>query len=230
MIAPRYAPPTRRRLEVPHYLVAVDPGTARPGVSVWFVDLVSKTLAPPRVDPNGRARCALVAFGWSPRLIGARAPRDRHEHTPARGASLVVKAAEFLIEEHRRRMATTALHPVVCAVEWPVKYATKTAAHDDVDGLRAMIAELPWTPRLKATPSQWKGNVPKPITDARAIAALQTDPTKPLDDGGTQPGYAWTWEDLAVRGRYSVDDDPNARDAVAIGAYALGIVGRGCSR
>jgi hypothetical protein len=146
-------------------------------------------------------------------------------------AKLVELAAMALIfAEHETIAHLRGLLPpkIALVVEWPVNYATKTATKDDVRGLRDMIAALPWKPRPggKPTPAEWKGNVPKEVCHDRTLGALHEQRALGrLTDGGAGP---YSWANLARLG--VVDDDPNARDALALGAWALGIVGRGCAR
>lgn len=86
--------------------------------------------------------------------------------------------------------------------EWPQNYARKRAAHEDLDGLRRVVALVEgtwtWGATRRVTPAAWKGQVPKRIHWVRAAEALN-------------PWERDVWNGVRVDGR----------DAVALGLWAL---------
>lgn len=88
---------------------------------------------------------------------------------------------------------------VVLLSEWPTKYAAKSAAHEDIDGLRAVVEGFEgaarWASTRRVAPRAWKGQVPKHIHHVRIAAALTESERVLLD-----------WLNLT----------PDARDAVGL--------------
>ena len=92
-------------------------------------------------------------------------------------------------------------------IETPVTHKRATARHEDLRGLRVMVRLVRKTatcPVLGVTPRQWKGNVPKEITAARALAILSDA------------------ERAAIR-----DDSDDTTDAIGLGLVALTRAKRG---
>ena len=86
--------------------------------------------------------------------------------------------------------------------EWPAKYAAKSAAHEDIDGLRGVVAGFEvaarWQSTRRVSPRAWKGQVPKHIHHHRIAEALTASERALLD-----------WLNLT----------PDARDAVGIALW-----------
>ena len=94
----------------------------------------------------------------------------------------------------------------VWVVEDQVDYPGQGAKQSDLDSLRAVVRSLRAVSDSLSTvrPSEWKGNVPKPVHHRRVRAVLSS----------------------AELGRLS-SLDLDTLDAVALGLWALGRVGRG---
>ena len=98
---------------------------------------------------------------------------------------------------------------LVFALEVPQHYATQTATGRGVDALEVVIEELGRLlgDRVVARwlPFEWKRNTPKKIHHARMRGALTSG----------------EWANIKAPG------DHNCRDAVALGLFAVGRLGRG---
>lgn len=103
-------------------------------------------------------------------------------------------------------------------IETPQNYDTFGAAHKDLDRLRATVASIEAHAKRSrgkvsfTKPFSWKGNLPKPIHHRRIYAVL-TDEERAMLAPVESAGY-----------------DHNVYDAVALGLWAAGRVGRGGSR
>lgn len=156
------------------------------------------------VDPGIRSPGVSVWLrvlpGGTWRHVASRAPLAPGARSPAQAARGIVDAVVA---------AVGACPPsrVALVVEWPAKRATHTASHAAVEALREVVAALPWRPVAggKVAPEAWKGNVPKEITRHRLRPVL-----------------------AEVGGHVDPPDSPDAFDAFGLGAWALGLRGRGC--
>jgi len=152
----------------PHYLVAIDPGKRKAGISVWY---------------DGR-------------LIAAECVKAP--------PSTMHKALINWAMEH----CNVGDGPVYWVLEVMQDYRRGNANASGIPALKAMLARLSkalgcavvWT----ATPSVWKGNVPKDIHHRRIQKYL-------------------TPEEVTVAGAYQHDK----HDAIALGLTALQRCGRG---
>jgi len=99
----------------------------------------------------------------------------------------------------------------VC-VEVPVKYPTRRSTHKDIDALLGVVAGIrgayPVDRFFGVTPFAWKGNTPKGIQASRILSAI------------TQAEHdAVSWPKKSLR--------HNVIDAIGIGLWKLGRLGRG---
>lgn len=86
-------------------------------------------------------------------------------------------------------------------VEWPQKYASKSACWAAVDQLRDMADALPWKRVTKVSPRIWKGSIPKPVHHLRLRSIVPKE------------RHA-EWESAS----------PDARDAAALWMWATELV------
>lgn len=95
-------------------------------------------------------------------------------------------------------------------VETPVKYPTKRKQHKDVGDLLEVAEQMKKTAlrSLGVSPSAWKGQVPKKIHGRRILEAL---------------------EDTEKKSALSIDNH-NTIDAIGLGLWVLGRLGRGGGR
>ncbi len=95
-------------------------------------------------------------------------------------------------------------------VETPIKYPTKRKQHKDVGRLLEVVNEMKNTDvrGLGVTPSAWKGQTPKKIHGPRIIEALNDDEKQAV---------------LTLKNH-------NTIDAVGLGLWVLGRLGRGGGR
>lgn len=114
--------------------------------------------------------------------------------------------------------------PDVVIMENPKDYVGFAVAHKDLASLRAVLAAVQKKLRgtgakvQKVTPSEWKGNVPKPIHHARVENVLRDD-----ERFVTVP-HGKVGDTVYTAGGH------NAWDALALLLYAQGRVGRGGTR
>ena len=139
-------------------------------------------------------------------LTNPRSPTAPPRATLVRAVDLLTNRAgvRAMVDEIALGLPPLTFEDAVLVSEWPRKYKTQRAAHADIDGLRAVVEAVEgwgWARTVRTSPSQWKGNVPKHIHHARVGAALD-----PVDRARVR------WDYLG----------PDARDAVALGRWALG--------
>lgn len=110
--------------------------------------------------------------------------------------------------------------PLFVVVEWPSNYRSKLAARRDVDALKEVAKGFAGDiVPTKYSPNAWKGNVPKIVHHARVLARLEADTfTDALWRGISEDGGLVVWWGGV---------GPDARDAIALGLFHLGITGRG---
>lgn len=93
----------------------------------------------------------------------------------------------------------------VLVSEWPRKYKTNSRAHEDINGLREVVAFVEdwggWLRTVRVSPGVWKGQVPKHIHHVRIGASYAPETLARLG-----------WDTLG----------PDGKDAVGIGQWALG--------
>lgn len=192
-------------------LLALDPGTKHPALAVFL---------------DGRLR--FVTVGEPPKTeASARAPKAIGAYLRRRALDILDKTITLadLKQDPEYGHGAGPLLTVETVVEWPVAYRSKTAAHKDVERLKAVCTGLAGSGDYftKYTPRAWKGAVPKPAHHARVARFLTEDVFSPGLWKCVRPttayvgGLASWWEGIG----------PDARDAVALGLFHLGVTGRG---
>ena len=143
-------------------------------------------------------------------LLVALDPGTRHAGVAIFRAGALVEATDLrtnrasvleMLDELWTYLAPVVPSEAVLVSEWPRSYRTRRRAHEDLEGLRAVVrgAEAaPWATTHRVAPSRWKGQVPKPIHHRRIAAALDTRASA-------------IWVGLG----------PDGRDAVGLGLWAL---------
>ena len=141
-------------------------------------------------------------------LLGARVGTERSGRTVRDAVVEVARLVEEIagIAIRSELLARAEGARVAVAAEYPVAYGTRRAAHDDVGALRSLVEVVTFAAEdTRLRPSEWKGNAPKEVIAARLRGVFAEEFA-----GGL------------------VDAEHDAIDALGIGAYALGLVGRGC--
>ena len=160
----------------------------------------------------------LAVAGWTCAWLDRDAregPRTRWELVDA--ARLVApegpsgpKGDRAAAEALARQLATWAVRwqgaAAELVIEVPTSYPGHTATEPTLERMRRTAAAVarPWSLKRQVEPREWKGNVPKEIHHARALAALL-------------PHEVALWS----------ADDHDVRDAIALGLWAVGRLQRG---
>jgi hypothetical protein len=111
--------------------------------------------------------------------------------------------------------------PDVVLMENPKDYARFAVAHKDLDSLRAVLASASKAAKKvgarveKVSPSEWKGNVPKPVHHNRVMQALDARERALMETFG------------AVGSTKYEAGGHNTWDAVALGMFGTKRLGRG---
>lgn len=154
------------------------------------------------IDP-GHYRCGLALFGPSGLRL-AQEPQLPRGCLPQRMARHLLDVVDGFLADNPG--------PIRYLAEWPQSYAERPGREGTLEGLRDVLR---WVEILRtdggrpiryATPSKWKGQVPKDIHHERILAVL-------------------TPSEIRLVNLLSRDRD--ALDAVGMGLWELGRVGRG---
>jgi hypothetical protein len=104
--------------------------------------------------------------------------------------------------------------------EWPMPYHNKSAMHKDVERLQAVVEAFvapAKQPVARYTPTKWKGGVPKAAHHKRLERFLVEQNFVPTLWAVIKDDVLRWWDEIG----------PDARDAIGIGWFHLGITGRG---